>query len=320
MTVYAIETDKNLFGTVGNPTDPIGSDGVVPRKFWVSPNGTDGDGNGRPDAPFQTITFALTKCVTGRGDTIYIGPGSYAENVNVNVANVALIGTGGRHNGITQIIGSATADTTTGTVYVGAGYLAGFKLANVELDSNGTAHPALWLVTNDTGASPSATAGNYRARIENVAVRSDDPDIGILLEGATLCEFSKIHLQGPTIGLAFIGSGSNVPNDLRFEEFDFMDCVTADIATIANLTTQRTQAGTPMDGAINLQFWKMRHWDRGGTPVTNYVNFAGSDWVNSHFFDCWAARDVDDGTLLELPANVVWIGESAAAAEHVIGS
>ena len=314
-TPYAVDSNLQVFGGLANAPDPIGSDGIVPKKFWVSVNGTNGDSNGRPDAPFRTITFALGKCVTARGDTIFVGPGSYAETVDVDKAYVSIIGTGGRHNGITQIVGDGT--TARATVRVLEGFLGGFTLKNVELDVTTVTQPALHLETDNTTAGTQANLG-MRFLIDNVAVRSAQPNVGILLEGAQVGKISRITMRGPTIGIALCGSTNNTPEDIDFEDIDFRDCVTADIATVDS-------AGAPTVIAArvqqNLSFLRMRHWDRGGTPVTNYVNFPNiAGVVNVHFFECVAARDVADDTLLALPADVVWIGRSAAGAEFIIGA
>ena len=50
------------------------------------------------------------------------------------------------------------------------------------------------------------------------------------------------------------------------------------------------------------------------------MNFSTGTMVNVHGFDCWWARDVADDTLLVIPANVVFVGHSAAGVESVIGA
>lgn len=313
---YGPQNVQNLYGTVSNVTDPIGSDGVVPRKFWVSPNGTDGDANGRPDAPFLTVTFALSKCVDGRGDVIYVGPGQYAERVTVNKKNVSIIGTGGRHTGVVQIIGPGTGSTAT--VYVGTGYLRGFKIANMELDTNGVAVPALHLVTDST-ASGGQSNSDMRFSVENVSVRSDDPDVGIMLEGASAGNVRGCLIQGPQIGVAFTGSVSNNPVDVDFEDMQFRDCVTADWATVANAANTAGRTTVAARNLTNVTFWRSRHWDIGGTPVTNYINTQGT-MVNVGSFAAYFARNVGDGTAMELAANVVVIGEDGNSAVNIIGT
>lgn len=305
------------------------TDGTLPRVFQVAKGGADGLGNGTYENPYLTIRRAIQESVDGRGDVILIGPGEYDETIDIGASgtasgpaggyakrNLAIIGTGNYHTGMTQIIGDGS--TGQATIRVRSGYLRGFRLMNVELDTNGLTRPALHLITDDTAASPTATSDYYRFLIDNVAVRSDDPECFLLLEGATLGVVRNCHVQGPDFGIFLAGSANNWPNDIQFSDIDFMDCVTADIATGADAANTAVLA-TGSANLTNVQFYRMRHWDRGGTPVTNYVNFAGT-MVNTHFFDCYAARDVADGTLLQLPVDVVWQGYSAAAAEFIIGA
>jgi hypothetical protein len=72
-------------------------------RFYVLPghaNGGDSGGKGvNPDAPFLTLTYALTQCVANRGDIIYLMPGyveliSAAADIDLNVAGVTIIGIG----------------------------------------------------------------------------------------------------------------------------------------------------------------------------------------------------------------------------------
>lgn len=323
-----------------SPSPSILASRDLPRYYWVSTAaGSDGVGNGGFATPFATIRRAIRESVDARGDTILVAPGSYAENIDIGSGNTTsgssgsyqkrnlkIIGVGGGHNGIVQIVGDGSS--ASATLRVQAGYLTGFVLKNIELDANSaadtgtTAQTALHLVSNDTGASPVASASNYRFEIENVAVRSDDPDVGFLFQGATLGLVRKCWIESPVIGMAFTGSASNNPSDLEFEDIDFRNCVTADIATVTGV--ESSGARTTIVGIYmqNVSFHRPRHWDRGGTPVTNYVNFPNpvASMINVHFFDGYAARDVADETLLSLPANVVWIGKSAAAAEFIIGA
>lgn len=305
------------------------SDGTFPHNFWVSPNGADGVNNGSQYAPFLTWKRAIREAIDGRGDRILITPGSYAETVDIGSGSTAggnnsggyakrdlqIIGDDSLYNGRIQLVGDGS--TTTATIRVQSGYLRGFVLKNVELDVTTVTAPALHLVTSDTGASPAASDSNYRFLVENVAVRSDNPSVGVLLEGATLGNLRKLWMQGPTIGIGLCGSANNYPSDLDFEDLDFRDCVTADLATVASSSNPTQVSNTDL---TNIAFLRARHWDRGGTPVTNYVNFALSTCVNVAGHDCRWSRDVADGTLMVLPADVVFTGHSAAGAESIVGA
>lgn len=71
------------------------------RHFYVnSTAGSDGAGVGtRPEAPFDSIAFALTQCVAGRGDVLHVSPDhvesiTAAAGIAMSKAGVTIIGYG----------------------------------------------------------------------------------------------------------------------------------------------------------------------------------------------------------------------------------
>lgn len=71
------------------------------RHFYVnSTAGADGAGVGsRPEAPYDTIAFALTQCVAGRGDVLHVSPDhvesiATAAGIAMSKAGVTIIGYG----------------------------------------------------------------------------------------------------------------------------------------------------------------------------------------------------------------------------------
>lgn len=64
------------------------------RHFYVnSTGGADGAGVGtRPEAPYDTIAFALTQCVAGRGDVLHVSP-DHVESITA-AAGIAMSKTG----------------------------------------------------------------------------------------------------------------------------------------------------------------------------------------------------------------------------------
>lgn len=71
------------------------------RNFYVnSTAGADGAGVGsRPEAPFDSIAFALTQCVAGRGDVLHVSPDhvetiTAAAGIAMSKAGVTIIGYG----------------------------------------------------------------------------------------------------------------------------------------------------------------------------------------------------------------------------------
>lgn len=74
---------------------PVGI--VAPGKvFWVDDSGSDGN-PGTFDAPFDTIDYAIGRCVSGRGDIIMVKAGhaeTVTSSITMDVANVSVIGCG----------------------------------------------------------------------------------------------------------------------------------------------------------------------------------------------------------------------------------
>ena len=59
--------------------------------FVDKTNGSDGNLGDSPNFPVATITQALTLSTSGAGDTIYVFPGTYVENVTVSKNDVSII-------------------------------------------------------------------------------------------------------------------------------------------------------------------------------------------------------------------------------------
>lgn len=66
------------------------SNNPVPAPLGVK--GLDGNFGKTTLQPLATITAALAKCVSGRGDIIYVGPGTYNENIVVSKDYIQIIG------------------------------------------------------------------------------------------------------------------------------------------------------------------------------------------------------------------------------------
>lgn len=284
-------------------------------------NGNNGRPGTSPDTSFATLQTAIDTAVDGEGTVIYVFPGPYPESLTINKRDIAIIGVSGRHPGRTQITGAASS--TQATVLVDDGFARGFVLANIEVDTNSVARPAIQIVTNDT-ADLTATSSDEWWMLHNVRVNSGNttlPSAALLLRGAQMGLVSDCLLANCTIGLALSGSLSNNIEDVYFYNTRFQDNVTADITTVNGMSTNTAfTAGYTLSQVTNLHFYGNRYLDRGGTPVTNYVNAAITTAVNCTDFGFYAARDVADGTLMQLPADWVAIGWSAAAAEFIIGA
>ena len=313
------------------------SDGTFPHNYWVSPNGNDGIGNGSQYAPFATWGRGVRQAINLRGDRLLITGGSYPETIDIGSGSTAggntnggyakgalqIIGDDSIHNGRTQLIGDGL--TGQATLRVQAGYLGGFVLKNVELDTNDLTRPCLELVTSNTAAA-TATNTDLRFILDNVAVRAGanattEPSVGFLFRGATLGIIKNCVVSGCLHGIGFAGSANNRCEDLEFYDCEFYDNTTTDIATLSNADgVGGVVTVGEVVGMRNVRFWRPRFYDRGATAVTNYADLTVATAVNCGFFEFIAARDVADNTLMVLPADWIAIGRSAAGAEFIIAT
>lgn len=352
--------DENLDGGANIGIDKLAfpyivsgkhTDGSLPKVIWVAKGGADAAGAtgvshvGTRKDPFLTIggaNGALRYTVDGRGDRIILGPGTWRENLDfgsgtgttgtagrMNKRDIGIYGSGGAHPGRTQIVGDGT--TTGPTLRVRDGYLRGFILSDLEVGAVTTgdadrAVPGIDLETNDTAAL-TATSSDEWAVLRNVDIFSDTTGTaGLILTGATMVKAYNLHISGWIAGIMFRGSANNNPDNCLFYGVEFADNLTMDIGA-TNLVAVGVYPGTWTMGtlsATNVRFYRAMHMDRGGTPVTNYINWGGGTGtgttVNCGEWDSYWARDIADGTLVQIPADFVCQGYSAAGAEFVIGA
>ena len=320
------------------------TDGSLPKVIWVAKGGLDADGAtgvsvvGSRSEPFLTIwgsNGAQRYTVDGRGDRIIVGPGTWRENGDfgsgtgttgsagrMNKRDIGIYGSGGAHVGRTQIVSDGT--TAGPTIRVRDGYLRGFILSDVEVGNVDSAdadraQPLIDLETVDSATTLTATNSDEFAVLRNVKLDGGGTGTaGVVFTGAQQVRGYNLEVLGCTYGFVFRGSSVNFPDNLRFWDTIFGDNVTADLFTSLGIEGQWTftSGATNM---TNVLFVRNMYTDRGGTPVTNYVNAVGT-MVNVMDFEFVAARDVADATLMALPIDWIAIGRSAAAAEFLIGA
>ena len=351
--------DKNIDPGASIGIDKLGfpniisgkhTDGSLPKILWIAKGGADAAGAtgvshvGSRNEPFLTgngTAGAMVYTVDGRGDRLIYGPGIWREDLDfgsgtgttgvagrMNKRDIGIYGSGGAHTGRTQIVGDSTAGGTNPTIRVRDGYLRGFILSDVEVGNEDTADADLAnylveLVTEDTGVLVATSSDEY-AVLNNVDLISDTTARGgLLLTGTTMLKSYGLTVAGCIFGIAFRGSSNNNPDHCRFWDTEFFDNVTADVAavTLPGGPAQAAVAANVDAGTLsNIKFTRAHFNDRGGTPVTNYINLPnGGTYVNVMFFPAWFARDVADDTLLAVGANVVVIGDDAAGAVNIIG-
>jgi hypothetical protein len=122
------------------PTNFVGTGGKV---FWVGNRSglPAGDGS-KPEYPLSTVNAALAKCVSGRGDIVYIMPG-HAETYTSNTSCWSSVVAG------TQIIGLGNGTARPTFTYAGSSTKIAIAVDNVRVEN---------CIFNIAGARGSTTA------------------------------------------------------------------------------------------------------------------------------------------------------------------
>mgnify|MGYP003311859445 CR=1 FL=1 len=81
-------------GTINGATwsDDVPQPPHTGPEWFVSESGSD-ENNGSPDYPFATIQYAINSA--NENDSIFVGPGTYVENINLSGKSLGLISTDG---------------------------------------------------------------------------------------------------------------------------------------------------------------------------------------------------------------------------------
>lgn len=318
---------------------PIGGNISVGSRDWIASvtgqgadlyfvskdrGSNDNDGKAR-DTAVRTWQKAVDLATDNRLTVVLGEPGEYAESVNVNKRRIALIGDP-RHPGATRIVHDSS--TSRASLYVGDGFLSGFAAVNLGFDTGAAAatsqsRPCIHLVTNDTGTL-GAESADYHFYLENIRIISDGTPIAALyLEGATVGIIKDSTFAGCDRGIAIGGSLSNFPADLILDDVVYYNNVVADVASVNSNAPgghpTLLTAGT-LGTLDSVLFRRNQFMDVGGTPVTNYVNLEVTTATNVMFSDARFARDVADGTLMQLGTNIVVLGHSPAGVESFVAA
>jgi hypothetical protein len=113
------------YGSPFVPTEFIGTGGKI---FWVGNRTGSPAGNGsKPTYPLSTIQAALAKCVSGRGDIVYVLPG-HAENIAAAGGFSSIVAG-------TKIIGLGTGVDRPTFTFTATGSTLAIAVANVRIQN-----------------------------------------------------------------------------------------------------------------------------------------------------------------------------------------
>ena len=167
------------------------------RVFYVDSNtGADADGRGTFDAPFDSIDYAIGKCVASKGDVIYVMPGhaeTLTAKIALDVAGVSLIGLGvGRNRpaitvgGVIDGIDVTAANCRVSNFYFPAATAAATARINIDAADVEVDHCYFLCGANDL-LSITITANGLRAYVHDneAVVSANGPDAMVQIESAS---------------------------------------------------------------------------------------------------------------------------------------
>src|ERR1051326_6131160 len=264
-------------------------------------DGLSGTNLGGSQGPVKTITQALALCVSDRGDTIFVLPGSYTENVTISKNGVTLAGAilgGYERPDIVPAAGVALTVTGQGVsvLHVRCASTAadcmqqrgnGFLIEDCVFDvDNIIAKCGLRLLPSDTDDSKTASEGKV---LNNLFRYAGNNPVGIIFDtgaapavgvGSTDNVISGNRFYGGTgidIATADAGGGVYSVHTTLISENQFMD---KNKATYIDLSTTNGGAASDQTGAINENVFAI---DKGGptAPTTTQIKMVGTGFTFS---------------------------------------
>jgi hypothetical protein len=247
--------------------------GVFGQSFYVDPVKGSDNYDGSADFPTATINKALGKTRSGFGDTIFIAPGEYDENVVVDKDYVALVGgtTGGYGKpDIVSSTGAAITINSQGVILqhlraaVEGAFAAitmrgnGFVIYDCVCDGDLTAlGKGIWLLPSDTDDSFTASEG----QIANCYIRSNAagivfdtgaaPAVGV---GSTDNKIFNNIFSRNTIDLLTADQGGGVYS-IQFTNIFDNQFVDKNKATYIDFTTTNGGAAGDQSGSVNSNYF-----------------------------------------------------------------
>lgn len=263
------------------------------QAFYVDGvNGGDGASGLDPDNALATVQAALNKCVSGRGDVIYVAPADYDESVTITKDNVTLIGVGTRGGvAIAPSASDAVAILIDGTTATGR--VEEVTLVNIGGEGNGTGG-GLHIKGNIRRIRVRESkfeGGAFACKLESTAEGS----VGDVISDD--CEFAWT-----TTGIHITASGGGDPvTNLWLRDPIFHDCssewILSNVAHTTGLIVRNGVFGREEDASA---------------PVAGQIDVAVASsegiFANNSF-----ALATMDATILVIAAGVIWVGNMTEA-------
>lgn len=273
---YPVQQYKNLNGETIFSLDPQGnltllgtiSAGTPGQTFWVdAASGDDTNSGSGPTSALATINAALALCTANAGNTIKVMPGSYDENILVEIDGVTLIGavnggyerpdivptTGVPLTVIAQGFACAHmrfAPTADDDVFHEGN---GFIYQDCVFDGDGTANKGFRLIPNAVDDSFTASEGI----ISDCLFRGNgvglifDTAVAAVGVGSTDNKIIGNVFQANTLDIATADSGTASTYSVKLVLIQANQFVDKNKATYIDFTTANGGAASDQTGAVN---------------------------------------------------------------------
>lgn len=275
------------------------------ENFYVSPSDGSDSNPGTRVLPFQTITAALDSCVAARGDVIYLGIGSYNENIVIDKRAV-------------RIRGQHKSPTTTGCNIFGQGGAPAILVTALSTELTGfrvnCAEGQAGIKFSDAELGNSGVAVIRNVRFNAGPTGPDQASLGLWLFGAQFMTIDRCLFHDLDIGIGVAGGTIFQPQNIEVSDCTFTFNGSRDISTLASGQM------TPGSNAIfNSNFRRLRFLDQA---VTKHIDFGTGDLGGEGIliYDALFNRDVVSDGLVDLQKGAVLYGRDHTGDITIIGA
>lgn len=243
--------------------------------FYVSntTNPTEGQGapgptaQGRsPKRPFNTIQAAVDAAVSGRGDTVVVQRGTYAETLTISKAGLTIVGAVPYGYPDHVLVSGVTTVTANGCSFY-----------NMEFNS-GSADAISTIVGL-------FTAGVNSSWFENCSFASDgttEPEAGAIVWGGNNHTFKNCRFIDNTFGLVLRSNTDSMLTHLVVEDCEFLENTTADLSDRAVAAAAQTVANSGALGSLGIEQGvgnfrcEGNFFGTGAVTPTDFINILGA--------------------------------------------
>lgn len=269
-----------------NPTEDQGSPGTTRQGRSVK-------------NPFTTIARAVSEAVSGRGDTIVIQRGTYAEDVTFNKAGLTVVGA--------VPFGYPDHVVLRGKTVVS---VSGVSFYNMEFFSNDATFPSVRI-----GSFADSASTVVSEWFENCSFASDgttEPEAGVLIFGGNDLVFRRCWFIDNTFGANIHSTAAEFPGHVVFDGCEFSETTTAHISdAIGNFDSSLSVTAR---SGVGINFLARDcDFNAGAVTPTDHINISSNGTSNGLITACRFADATGDVGDIVIPAGILYAANASEA-------